>query len=85
MCCLNSLAAVMPFITKDQTSQHIIPVFLKACRDEIPNVKFCVSKIIHSQRHFIDANIFNGQLLNPLKEMSNDSDKDVAYYAQVAL
>lgn len=46
MCCLNSLAAVMPFITKDQTTQHIIPIFVKATKDDIPNVKFCVSKII---------------------------------------
>jgi len=48
MCCLNSLAAVMPFIMKDQITQHVIPLFLKATKDDIPNVRFCVSKIIHA-------------------------------------
>ena len=48
MCCLNSLAAVMPYIMKDQITQHVIPIFLKATKDDIPNVKFCVSKIIHA-------------------------------------
>jgi len=47
MCCLNSLAAVMPYIMKDQITQHVIPMYLKATKDDIPNVRFCVSKIIH--------------------------------------
>jgi hypothetical protein len=85
MCCLNSLSAVMPFIMKDQITQHIIPIFLKATKDDIPNVKFCVSKIIYNQRQFIDANVFSNQLMGPLKEMSNDTDKDVIYFAQLAL
>ena len=85
MCCLNSLAAVMPFIQKDQITQNIIPVFLKATKDDIPNVKFCVAKIIHNTRHFIDANVFSNQLVGPLKEMQNDADRDVAHFAQVAL
>ncbi len=85
MCCLNSLAAVMPYIMKDQITQQIIPIFLKGTKDDIPNVKFCVSKIIHAQRQYIDANVFSNQLMAPLKEMSNDIDKDVAYFAQVAL
>jgi hypothetical protein len=46
MCCLYSLAAVMPYVMKDQITQHIIPIFVKATKDDIPNVKFCVSKII---------------------------------------
>jgi len=59
MCCLNSLAAVMPYILKDQITQHILPIFVKACKDDIPNVKFCVSKIIAIGRTYIDTNVFN--------------------------
>ena len=62
---------------KDQITQHVVPVFLKATKDDIPNVKFCVSKIIHAQRQYIDANVFSNQLVGPLKEMANDVDKDV--------
>ena len=85
MCCLNSLAAIMPYILKDQITSLIIPIFLKACKDEIPNVKFCVSKIIHANRQYIEPNVYNNQLVGPLKEMANDSDKDVSHFAQVAL
>lgn len=85
MCCLNSLAAIMPYIMKDQITEHAVPIFLKATKDDIPNVKFCVSKIIDKQRQYIDQNVFSNQLVPPLKEMANDSDKDVAHFAQVAL
>lgn len=63
MCCLNSLAAVMPYIGKEQTTAHIIPIFVKATKDDIPNVKFCVSRIIAEKRAFIDANVYNSQLV----------------------
>ena len=85
MCCLNSLAAVMPYIMKDQVTSQVVPIFIKATKDDIPNVKFCVSKIIHAQKQYIDASVFSNQLSGPLKEMTNDPDKDVAHFAQVAL
>jgi hypothetical protein len=81
MCCLNSLAAVMPYVMKDQITQHIIPIFLKATKDDIPNVKFCVSKIIAKAKSLIDTNVFSSQLVPPLKEMAIDADKDVAHFA----
>jgi hypothetical protein len=71
----------MPFITKDEITEHIIPVFLKATTDDIPNVKFCVSRIIAKTRHLIDASVFVSQLVQPLKEMASDADKDVSYFA----
>jgi len=48
-------------------------------------VKFCVSKIISRKRQYIDSNVFSAQLAGPLKEMSNDADKDVSEFAKVAL
>jgi len=58
---------------------------VNASKDDIPNVKFTVSKIINANRQFIDPNVFNNQLVGPLKEMSGDADKDVAHFAQIAL
>jgi len=81
ICCLYSLAAVMPYLMKDQIAQHIVPQLVNATKDDIPNVKFCVSKIITGNRQYIDPNIFNNQLVGPLKEMANDADKDVAHFA----
>lgn len=85
ICCLYSLAAVMPHLQKDEITQHIIPAFVTACKDDIPNVRFCVSRIIHERRQYIDQNVFNNQLVGAMKEMTNDSDRDVSHFATVAL
>lgn len=69
MCCLKSLSVIMPFVTKDLINEKIIPIFLKACHDEIPNVKFCVSKILSHQKQYIDSTAFSNQLTKPLVEM----------------
>ena len=85
MCCLYSLSAVMPYMNKDQVASRIVPIFVKACKDDIPNVKFCVARIIHQQRQYIDTNVFSSNLLGLLKELQSDADKDVAYFANIAL
>ena len=59
MCCLHSLQAVMMYLSKDQISQQIIPIFLKAMKDPIPNVRFTVAKIIHKMKSNIDSGIMN--------------------------
>ena len=38
MCSLRSLAAVMPVLQKEEISDKIIPTFVKACGDTVPNV-----------------------------------------------
>lgn len=40
ICQLNSLAAMMPYMQKDQITQMILPMFVKAMSDDIPNVRF---------------------------------------------
>lgn len=81
MCCLYSLSAVMPMMSKDDITQHVVPLLVKACKDEIPNVKFCVARVINAERAYIDHNVFSNQLSGPLKEMANDPDRDVAHFA----
>jgi len=54
MCSLCSLQSVMPFLNKEQVSQFIVPLFVKAMKDPIPNVRFCVAKIIHKQKGSFD-------------------------------
>jgi hypothetical protein len=58
MCCLQSLASVMPFVMKDQITQHIIPILMKGASDDVPNVQFCVSKILAENKQYIDSTVF---------------------------
>jgi len=43
MTAIKSLAAVMPVLQKDQITELVVPVFVKACADAVPNVQFCVA------------------------------------------
>ena len=59
MCCLSSLDAILPYIQKDNITKDVIPLFVQATKDEIPNVRFCVAKILNKSRAYIDPNVFN--------------------------
>jgi len=61
MSCLYSLASIMPFVKSEVITQEIVPVFKKAFDDAVPNVQFCVCKIVHGQRKYIDEAEFSRQ------------------------
>ena len=54
ICSLRSLSAIMPVLQKDQITDKVVPIILKATSDPIPNVQFCVSKIIYDRRALFD-------------------------------
>jgi len=85
MASLSSLAEVLPYLQKDQITEKIVPTFIKATNDKIPNVQFTVSKILAKNRQYIDASVYQSTIIPKLKDMSQDADKDVAYFATVAI
>jgi serine/threonine-protein phosphatase 2A regulatory subunit A len=85
MCCLHSLQQILTNISKEQVAQHLIPVFQKAMKDPIPNVRFTVAKILHQSKSVIDAGTYSSQILPGLREMTGDSDRDVQYFATVSI
>ncbi len=52
-------------------------------KDPIPNVRFTVAKIIHKTRPHMDQSVFASQILPGLKELVNDSVRDVQYFASL--
>ena len=54
-------------------------------KDPIPNVRFTVAKILKQAKSLLDPNIMASTILPGLKDMTNDSDRDVQYYATIAL
>mmetsp|Transcript_14868 Transcript_14868/g.18643 ORF Transcript_14868/g.18643 Transcript_14868/m.18643 type:complete len:210 (-) Transcript_14868:280-909(-) len=59
MCALETLAAVLPAVHKEVISDKILPIFIKACSDRIPNVQFCVARILKANCTRIDVNDFH--------------------------
>lgn len=63
----------------------LIPVLLKYCKDPIPNVKFCVAKLLKKLIPKLDPQIVMSKIKPVLTDMCGDADKDVQYYAKAAL
>jgi serine/threonine-protein phosphatase 2A regulatory subunit A len=58
---------------------------MKYCKDPIPNVKFCVAKLLKKIMPKMDTQTVMSKVKPVLNEMAGDADKDVAYYAKVAV
>jgi hypothetical protein len=71
----------MPYVPKDLVTKFVIPIFEKALTDDIPNVKFCATRIIDNQKSNIDSNVYSSQLVPKIKENCNDADTDVRYFS----
>jgi len=59
--------------------EKVLPLILKTGKDQVPNVRFTVIKILKTL-HFKSDTV--KQLLN---DLSNDPDRDVSFFAQDAL
>lgn len=59
MTAVESLAAVIPALDSAQIDQHIIPTFLKAADDKIPNVAFCLCRVVKQHKSAFDPQTFN--------------------------
>lgn len=46
MTALKSLAGVVKYMTKEDITNLVVPLLAKACNDKIPNVQFCVCRVI---------------------------------------
>jgi len=75
----------MPVLSKEIISESVVPVIVKACGDRIPNVQFCVARIIKANSTRFDNDVFNSRVLPKLRDMSGETDKDVAYFAWAAI
>lgn len=80
--CLKSIAQT---VSNEFVSEKLLPLFLKNGKDEVPNVRFIVIKILKSLIMKFDSSTISAYIKPYFQELSNDSDKDVQYFAQEAL
>jgi len=64
---------------------HVVPILLKASKDPVPNVRFCVAKLLKKLIPKVDPQSVMTKIKPRLTEMATDTDKDVQYYAKTAL
>lgn len=75
----------MPVLPPPIVAEMVVPTLLNACKDKVPNVQFCCARIIKSNRDRIDSATWESKIVPRLTEMCKEADKDVAYFAAVAL
>jgi serine/threonine-protein phosphatase 2A regulatory subunit A len=84
---LHVLPQVSGVMTPEQIMQFIVPVLIKATKDNVPNVRFCACRNIMwmTEHHNLGTVALNTVIKPALLELEHDSDIDVQYYAQRAL
>ena len=85
MVCLDAMAALMPQLNEGLRIELGVPMFRKALQDKIPNVQFCACKRIKEIKHLFNPEFFESVLLPELKNLTQGTDKDVAFYAMEAI
>mmetsp|Transcript_47637 Transcript_47637/g.136016 ORF Transcript_47637/g.136016 Transcript_47637/m.136016 type:complete len:588 (-) Transcript_47637:73-1836(-) len=84
---LHALPQVAGVMTSEQIVQFVVPLMIKATKDNVPNVRFCACRTISwmMEHHSLGPACINSQIKPALQELEHDSDIDVQYFAQQAL
>jgi serine/threonine-protein phosphatase 2A regulatory subunit A len=77
------LQAVAQSVSQEIANDKILPILLKTGKDSVPNVKFTVIKLLKGLN--TKSEIINMQIKPYFQELTNDPDRDVAYFATDAL
>lgn len=65
--------------------QDVFPLILQATSDPIPNVRFVAADTLGLLASLIDKSVADKDVKPALTKLSDDKDKDVQYYATIAL
>lgn len=86
MTSIKSLSGCIKYMTKDDVTNSVVPILVKACGDKIPNVAFCACQMVAQNKSYIDKGVFESQIAPKLRELTRTgSDQDVWYHATMCL
>mmetsp|Transcript_2583 Transcript_2583/g.2647 ORF Transcript_2583/g.2647 Transcript_2583/m.2647 type:complete len:179 (-) Transcript_2583:104-640(-) len=80
MIVLSSVGSCAKSLNANQVTEHVIGNILKHLKDKIPNVRFFLIKLLGSLGSYTD-NAGKEKIKNGVKELKNDEDIDVKYFA----
>uniref|UniRef100_A0A7R9V0W1 TOG domain-containing protein n=1 Tax=Chlamydomonas euryale TaxID=1486919 RepID=A0A7R9V0W1_9CHLO len=79
---ISKLAMVVP---ADVLVGQMLPVFISAAKDQVPNVRFNVAKMLQRIAPLLERSIVAQRVRPCLSDLCDDSDVDVRDFATVAL
>jgi serine/threonine-protein phosphatase 2A regulatory subunit A len=68
-----------------EVATDLLPLLLRATRDDVPNVRFVASQILQDSAGVYDKARLSAEVRPALAALRNDPDADVKYFASVAL
>jgi serine/threonine-protein phosphatase 2A regulatory subunit A len=76
------LVGVLP---ADALAEIAVPLVLKACKDQVSNVRLAAARSLEKLIPALDATLVQNRVKPVLNEMKSDSDADVQYFSGQAM
>lgn len=80
--CMQDLCAAL---TPADTATFIVPACLAAAADRVPNTRFVAARVLQTIAPLVSQHAVQGQVTSTLKQMQQDPDPDVRFYASQSL
>lgn len=85
MTSLLIVANVVDKMKPAQIENHLLPLVLTACKDDVANVRFASAKTLAKLIPRVEKSVYESQIKAILQGMVKDDDVDVQYFAEEAL
>jgi len=80
--CVNALA---PAIGSEVIDSTLLPLVERMVTDNVPNIRMKVARSLALMAKHVESTIVEARILPALETLVSDSDKDVRYYANIAM
>merc|ERR1712063_20122 len=80
--CVNALA---PAIGSEVIDSTLLPLVERMVTDTVPNIRFKVARSLGLMAKHVESTIVQARIIPALETLLKDSDKDVRYYATLAM
>lgn len=83
--CLFTFTHLIEVVDSSLLIDYVYPFIIDLAEDKVPNIRFNVAKSLQLLAKKLDSKTDLENIVNILKNLQNDIDQDVRYYAQQAL
>lgn len=80
--CMRDLCVAL---TPADAATSIVPACLAAAEDQVPNTRFVAAQVLQTLAPVVQQHAVQAQVITALKQMQQDSDPDVKFYAEQSL
>jgi serine/threonine-protein phosphatase 2A regulatory subunit A len=84
---LHAMTQLCGVMTPEQIVQLVVPTLVKGTKDTVPNVRFCACIQLQelTEKHNLGANAIENVIKPALRQLLDDTDCEVQYFASAAL